>query len=276
MSSEEIRPSRVGDEAALKSLWKTVFCDEDEYIDSFFELLYSPGMARVCVTDGKIVSAAYILRLGELVTGGDLRPCSEIYALGTLPECRRRGIGRRVLSAAMRDIPGPTLVVPAEKELFDYYAPSGFAPYFKVSELTSADRDGDLEGSVTFATVRGYAALREELLHDTPHIDLGIPVLTFQERLCQMYGGGLCYVVSGRERCAAIVEKHENVAVIPELIVPSGNRRDAAELICRAFGVQSYSLRAPARPGEASRDFAMLSPAPLSDASPAWFGPAFD
>ncbi len=276
MSMEEIRPSRIGDEAELKSLWKTVFCDEDEYIDSFFELLYSPGMARVCTIDNKIVSAAYILRLGELVTGEDLRPCSEVYALGTLPEYRRRGIARRVLSAAMRDIPGPALVVPAEAELFNYYKASGFAPYFKTVELDGTDRDGNLEGTVTYATVRGYAALREELLRGAPHIDLGIPALTFQERVCFMYGGGLCYVVCGRERCAAIVELHDGVAKIPELIVTSGDRREAAELICRAFGVQSYSLRSPARPGEAAREFAMLSPSPAGNTVPAWFGPAFD
>ncbi len=35
------RPSRKGDENALKALWREVFGDTDEYIDAFFQNVYA-------------------------------------------------------------------------------------------------------------------------------------------------------------------------------------------------------------------------------------------
>lgn len=274
--NSDIRPSVPGDEDGLKALWKTVFGDEDGYINSFFELLYKPGMARVSTDGDRIVSAAHILSLGELTDGDSSLPCSVIYALATLPEYRGQGRGRRVLEDAVKSSSGPTLIVPAEPSLFDYYKSSGFTAYFNAVELSGPDTGEDLEGSVTHATVRGYAALREELLRGVPHIDLSLPAIAFQERLCGMYGGALCYVVCGHHRCAAAVEVHDGTAVIPELITPSGDRRAAAMLICRAMGVDRFTLRSPVRPGEPASPFAMISPPPPHDTGLAWFGPAFD
>jgi hypothetical protein len=41
------RPSRPGEEAALRQLWKLVFGDSDAFLDRFFSLVYTPGMAWV-------------------------------------------------------------------------------------------------------------------------------------------------------------------------------------------------------------------------------------
>ena len=56
------RPSRKGDENALKALWREVFGDTDEYIDAFFQNVYQPGMASVIEEDGTVVAAAYAVR----------------------------------------------------------------------------------------------------------------------------------------------------------------------------------------------------------------------
>ena len=53
------RPSRVGEERALKALWKEVFGDSDEYIDTFFREVYHPGMASGIEENGEIAAAAY-------------------------------------------------------------------------------------------------------------------------------------------------------------------------------------------------------------------------
>lgn len=277
--TDELRTSVPGDEPELKALWKAVFEDEDAVIDSFFELLYKPGTAWVFVCGGHIVSAAYVLKLGDFALEGNVRPCRVIYALGTHPEYRGRGFGSRVLKAACdsSNALGRTFIVPAGQALFDFYKKYGFTAYFNVREVTADDPGTNLSGSVTRATVRGYAALREELLRGTPHIDLDIPAIEFQKRLCAMYGGGLYYVVSDKSRCAAAVECHDGAAFIRELIVPSGSRDEAAMLVSRALRVTRYSYRAPVRPGEQAQPFAMVSaPAPEHDTGLAWFGPAFD
>ena len=85
------RPSRKGDEKALKALWREVFGDTDEYIDAFFQNVYQPGMASVIEEDGTVVAAAYAVPFGAV---------RYIFAVATRPEYRGRGYGRSVVFAA--------------------------------------------------------------------------------------------------------------------------------------------------------------------------------
>ena len=85
------RPSRKGDENALKALWREVFGDTDEYIDAFFQNVYQPGMASVIEEDGTVVAAAYAVPFGAV---------RYIFAVATKPEYRGRGYGRAVVFAA--------------------------------------------------------------------------------------------------------------------------------------------------------------------------------
>lgn len=84
------RPSRKGDENALKALWREVFGDTDEYIDAFFQNVYQPGMASVIEEDGTVVAAAYAVPFGAV---------RYIFAVATRPEYRGRGYGRAVVFA---------------------------------------------------------------------------------------------------------------------------------------------------------------------------------
>lgn len=277
--SEMLRFSVPGDEGHLKELWKTVFNDADDYIDSFFDTLYTPGMAALCELGGQIVSAAYVVRIGDLVRGGRWTPCRMIYAFGTHPAFRRRGIGGKVLGMAFDSATrtGPCAICPAGEPLFDFYRRRGFETCFAVSEHACTDVGLALTGSVTRVTVRGYAALREELLHGRTHIDFDLKLLAFEEALCNASGGGLFYVATEGDRCCAAVEIRDGHAVIPELIVPSASRYNAAALVARCVKCQSFTYRTPPRRDDDSRAFAMLSSPREPENEPlAWFGFAFD
>lgn len=272
---EELRTSRPGDESALKALWKSVFGDTDEVIDGFFDKLYAPGMASVCVLDGRVVSAAYLFRLGDLVCDGRWTPCKVVYAYGTDPAFRGRGFGGKVLANALERAAasGVTAVCPARPSLFDYYGGYGFKTYFYARERRRADDGRDLSGSVTRVTVRGYAALREELLHRRTHIDMDVRAVEYQELLCRVTGGGLYYVVADGARCCAAVELAGDEAHIRELIAPVGREDDAAALVCRALRRQAYVLRAPAGEGGVGAPFAMLAGNLPASPDPApWLG----
>lgn len=99
------RPSRKGDENALKALWREVFGDTDEYIDAFFQNVYQPGMASVIEEDGTVVAAAYAVPFGAV---------RYIFAVATKPEYRGRGYGRAVVFAATGGEPGVSL--PGERD----------------------------------------------------------------------------------------------------------------------------------------------------------------
>lgn len=275
--SDESRISVPGDEPGLMELWRRVFGDTDGY---FFDKLYEPGMAAVYVHDGTIVSAAYVIKLGELACDGRWTPCRLIYAWGTDPDLRGRGFGGEVLRKACEraTTSGIAAVCPENSPLFGYYGSYGFNTYFHACRRQCTDVGSQLSGSVTRVTVRGYAALREELLHGRTHIDMDIKALEYQEHLCRRSGGGLYYVVSEGIRCCAAVELERDEANIRELVVPTGSQYNAAALVARAVRREKFSYRAPIRPGDEPAPFAMLSgsiPAGKPELAP-WLGLVFD
>ena len=146
------RPSRPGDEPGLKALWSAVFGDTEAFIDTFFRAVYTPGMAAVAERDGQIVSAAYRVPFG---------PYAYIYAVGTLPAYRGRGLGRAVTLAAAGG--GPAYLLPASPGLRAWYERSmGAKPAGLVfpAELPRERRPVSAEE---------FAARREDLLAGVPH-----------------------------------------------------------------------------------------------------------
>ena len=274
--NDELRFSRPGEEPELKALWREVFQDSLGDADLFFETLYTPGSAAVYIHGGAIVSAAYTLKLGEYVSGGHWTPCRTVYACGTAPAHRGRGFGGQVLELAARsDGPGVCAVRPPEPDLFPFCERLGFKPVFGASVQNCTDVGLPLNGSAALVTVRGYAALREELLHGQNHIDLDLKVLDYQEALCRRSGGGLFYLVSDKVRGCAAAEIVDGAALLLELIVPTGSQYNAAALTARALGCRQFSYRAPLRAGDAPAPFALMSSqTPLDAGGTAWFGPA--
>jgi len=145
------RPSRPGDEGALRRLWQTVFGDDDAFLDVFFREIYIPGMAFVIEDGGVIAAASYAVPFGAY---------RYIYAVATHPVCRGRGYGRAVTLAAAGD--GPAYLHPAGEDLQRWYADMGFVP---VSWRRTTAAPGDL----TPLTPAEYDARREALLSGTPH-----------------------------------------------------------------------------------------------------------
>lgn len=127
----EIRRSMPGDEPEMKRLWKAVFGDTDEFIDAFFDTLYSPGTACLALSDGKVVSAGYCLP-GVFAKG---KSCAYIYAVATWPEFRGLGAARRIVQALadIRFAEGADVIatLPASEALTGWYERAlGMEPVF--------------------------------------------------------------------------------------------------------------------------------------------------
>jgi len=146
------RPSRPGEEDALRQLWKTVFGDSDAFLDRFFSLVYQPGMASVIEENGQIVSAAYALPLENAVY---------IYAVATHPSCRGKGYGKQVTLAAANG--KPAYLYPAETSLRDWYAR-------EMGAVTVSHRPAYSAPENTHPiTAEEYNRRREQLLSHIPH-----------------------------------------------------------------------------------------------------------
>lgn len=299
-----IRQSRLGDEPDLKHIWKTVFGDSDEYINSFFSKMYSVGRAVLAEVGGEIVSAAYLLDLGTLhIPGVPPLPCSVLYALGTLPEHRGKGLGSKVadgiLSLSRSLSFSADTICPAEKSLFEYYKHNfGYKPFFSAKE--TALSKGDLSRfenacdlNIGFAEPSSYGAAREALLEQShvPHIKFSSKCLDYQHGLCLNSGGNMFVLdMNGVPFGCAAAEVYENTVFVKELILKDFTLFTAASARFPALfpNCEKFVFRTPSYPGadgekSISRPFAMLISKNIkesfnisdTDTLP-WYGFAFD
>ena len=120
-------------------LWKTAFGDDDAFIALFFRRMGHGLRARVCIADGHVAAAAYLLD-AALDVGGVRVPMWYEYALATQPALRGHGL----MTALLDDIRTAAAAVgvrytalrPASEPLADYYARRGYHPYFRSRTVT--------------------------------------------------------------------------------------------------------------------------------------------
>jgi len=288
----ETRISKPGDECQLKALWQTVFGDSDEYLENFFCCMYSPGMAIVAEADGKIVSCAFLLDLGDLVDGHgtETGPCSVLYALATYPEYRGRGLGSAVVNGILKlseklDF-SAAVICPAEPSLFDYYGKNfGYETYFTVSEKTVLRPDAISAKKTELRKInsREYGILREKYLSGRTHIKFNPRTLSYQQSLCTASGGDMyTFIKDGSPIACCASEIYEDTMYIKELLFETDHSEDlfVSEIFSVFSAVNKIVLRTPELSGTSGRNFAMISAESKkpckADLLPPWFGFAFD
>lgn len=120
-------------EGSLRSLWQRVFHDESDYLDLFFSHCFYPEHTVVAAENDTVLSALYLLPMTVRIKEKRF-PAAYIYAVATLPEAQGRGLSSRVLEETHRMLKANgtalSLLVPAEKSLFDFYGARGFETLF--------------------------------------------------------------------------------------------------------------------------------------------------
>jgi predicted acetyltransferase len=121
-------------EEQLRNFWKTVFTDTDEFIDIFFTHIYKEENAVTIEEHGRLVAILHIVPYKMLHYGKEL-PIAYIYAVGVLPECRGRGLMRRLMLKAEKVIESRNFVlsalIPADRGLFEAYRKFGYTEAFR-------------------------------------------------------------------------------------------------------------------------------------------------
>lgn len=132
----------------VKALWQLCFEDSDEFVNLYFEKRYKDDMHVDIRLDGKVVSALQMVPY-PMTFAGTVIDTSYVSGACTHPAYRKEGLMRQLLAETHRRMHEQdmwlSMLIPANKTLFDYYAESGYAPSFgyvrkrtRVSELLAS------------------------------------------------------------------------------------------------------------------------------------------
>lgn len=122
----------------LRDMWHEIFGDNSDFIDIYFNGLIKHNQTLIWEEGGEIAAMLYMWNY-QFSYDGTAIPCYYLAGLGTLPKYRKRGIMSQLIKESnrvmkYRKIP-ISILVPAEKSLFDYYAQFGYVKVFEKGEF---------------------------------------------------------------------------------------------------------------------------------------------
>lgn len=203
----------------LKKLWKTVFGDTDLFIDTFFEVAYSPHRCRSLTQDGKIVSALYWL---DCTWEG--QKVAYIYAVATDPEHRGKGLASRLLEdthAHLKEQGYAGAALKPAQGLFPFYErlgymTTGFVQYWDAQA-------GDTPATVRPLSQQEHALLRRKLLPDNSILQEDV-TLAFFHRFADSYAAeGALISIETEEK--TVLEYLGDPQFAPGILAALGIRR---------------------------------------------------
>ncbi len=239
--------------AQLRRLFFTCFQEEEAFLDLFFREAYDPRHCRCVVKEGRVASALYWF---DCVWEG--RKCAYLYAVGTDPDFRNRGLCRYLLedTHALLKAEGyaGAILVPDGAALQKMY---GRLDYRNIDCMDTLSCTASPEASELWkCTAEEYAHARRRMLPAGGVLqeDRGLRLLSSMYRLYRGEDFLLAAWLSGD--CLEGAELLGNAAAAPGILA--------------ALGVREGRFRVPG-----SGAFAMYYPLE-PDFAPDYFGLAFD
>lgn len=282
MSDLILRPWKRTDIPQLVTLWQTAFGDSEEYIKTYHSLFLKPGSCIVAEADGQAVSAMYIM------DGPDIHPsCGEklstayTYALATLPEYRRRGIGTAVYmacTAAALERADAACVLPAEEGLYSFYENASRSAPISCAREARFTRDelrGLSRAALARISVTEYDRLRQRALIGMPHASMNESFLALLEYHRKQFDGGLFASDAG----IAAAEISDGTCLVWELLTSRGNGMSILAGVAACCPAENYIVRSPLfldGPGNARPFMLGTCKVPVTVPADLWWGIAFD
>ena len=168
----EIRLADERDIPDLCELWQSCFSDTEEYIRFFYRENFSRISVPVYTLNGKPVSMIHLMD-AAFADGPDEHPVRFVYAVGTLPACRKNGFMRSLLLSAARSAKekGYGLFLKPSPHLAEYYAALGFVLDNRF-RLFAADPEpaGRKDVSFTSISAEEYNRLRNAAFSGRPFV----------------------------------------------------------------------------------------------------------
>lgn len=241
----------------IKKLWRGVFGDSDAEIESY--LLSYLGCVLL-YTEKRVVKGM----LSMLPVAIGEKRGRYIYAVATEPEARGRGISTKLIQYANDYILGNgeyfSILVPAEKSLFEFYKKRGYASVSAVKRFEFDNMGfGDVSLEVKKISPEKLFKLRRSYFKKTGFIEWGVREL---EYIWKIYGGNF-FEIKGKDGSAfAVCSFHGGMLDVKELCCEGLEPEECISALNRTFNAPHCRA---ALPDKHSAPSAMIYPDEYAD-----------
>ena len=192
-----IRYANSGDLGQIRDLWETCFPDETGFNEYFFENLFELEHVLLYVIEGRIAAMTQMIPREIRFASDRAECCTYIYGACTHPEYRRKHLMSKLLERSFvldRSLGRKcSVLIPAERWLFDFYRSFGYRPVFDLhtAELTAEPQKCVLLSMLSGSDVPAMDTLYEgQFASALPHLTRSHLEWTKQIHMFQTIGLG--------------------------------------------------------------------------------------
>lgn len=248
----------------IKDLWKQAFGDTDESTDFYFSHIHKNENMLIDVENG-IVRAMLTMHPVELWQNGKCTSARYIYAVATHNNFRSQGISTRLLEYAhgyMREQNIKiSLLVPATKELFDFYEKRRYVSAVYLCEKTFLKENVDVPEFLYTCDVcdaKDYYEIRKKAFKNSePFIAWGKDELSNVMAYARFCGGEFYKISTGKAQAAVYIVRDGGVVYVREIACDGMSIESVISVLCDKYGVDKYIVRV-LQDGECGSEYAMI------------------
>lgn len=232
-------------------LWRTCFEDTAAGVSCFFDHWFLPENCAVCMQDGRIASALYMLPTVLTENGAEVK-AHYIYAAATLPPFRGKGYMSGLLAYVNEQVSPQkgqkySVLLPAQESLYAYYRKEGYVNFFQTRFVT-------LDRNVLKEYAKKGFSLKSDLKPDAMHtirskmlakmegaVLWDDSAIAYACEVNRIYGGKMIYSKGGYALC----REEQNVAEIMEMMVEEPDFYNLMSNLYNEIHANQYRFRLP-------------------------------
>lgn len=257
----EIRLAQKGETARQKEIWKLCFGDDNAYIDFYFANRYKENETILLLQDGEIGAMLTMIPASMVAPNNRSYSAAMFYAIATHPQYQRRGFATQLmdfshsyLRAANTEF---SILVPAEKQVFNFYRKRGYREGFFIREVLLTGTIIDNLPSCRFSPysisatgAEEYNLRRRKQFSGGYYIAYADEEITYQKKLSRQSGADIYAIdAEGIQGCAAIERVSCDKVLIKEILLPEEQIGCALKRIAQLLPAKEYLVRTPAYSG---------------------------
>ncbi|PKM86158.1 MAG: GNAT family N-acetyltransferase [Firmicutes bacterium HGW-Firmicutes-12] len=259
---DEIRFANAGDIKSQKAIWKHCFGDQDSYIDQYYSKKYRMEETLLLLKDGEISAMLTILPAKVVTPDNKSIASSILYAIATHPKHQNKGLASQLIDFTGHHLSltnkSVSLLVPASKQLFEFYHKLGYTEAFYIREvllsnaqILSIKIQDQCTCKIKPAIPQEYNQIRDNLLMGKLYVSYTDELTTYQKIISQESGADIYKIEHDDIQSCAVLERYtSDKVIIKELLCPDNHSDMIIKQLAHTFPAKEYILRTPAFSGE--------------------------